>query len=391
MMEQADMHGFSLIPKVLILCPKAVINGWLKSIGEFGITNIDFTVINPQKWINMPKEGSYDVIIVDEAHGMKNASSKVFKRLMNIRREKTLILTGTPTDGKPQELLALSNLLSPTIIGEYWKIAKDPQYFVLDPQYKSIMYSKESTFEYFKKCFKPYMFILDKLDDVELPELKVKNYKVPMCKKQQQIYDDAVDMIYTNSKGLTKSIHSAGVQVAKLRSICSGFLTDEYDVTMEFKHNKIKAINYIYDKNIRNSSEHDPLIIFISYTREADNLINWCDSKGLTYRLLTGKSNNTPKYIQEIEAFEYDVLIVHYKSGGAGLNLIKSRHIVLYSLPLSSIDYAQSIKRIHGPGQTRTCTIHRLLVKSSDVASKNIDEKTLKKINKKLAESRLEV
>jgi SNF2-related domain len=49
----------------------------------------------------------WKMLIVDEAHRLKNPESKLFKELCSLPREHCLLLTGTPLQNKTEELWAL--------------------------------------------------------------------------------------------------------------------------------------------------------------------------------------------------------------------------------------------------------------------------------------------
>lgn len=46
-------------------------------------------------------------MVVDEAHRLKNATSKLFEHMVQIPREHVVLLTGTPLQNKTEELWAL--------------------------------------------------------------------------------------------------------------------------------------------------------------------------------------------------------------------------------------------------------------------------------------------
>lgn len=51
----------------------------------------------------------WEVLIVDEAHRLKNSSSRVFEYLSSVSRNHCVLLTGTPLQNKTEELWALLN------------------------------------------------------------------------------------------------------------------------------------------------------------------------------------------------------------------------------------------------------------------------------------------
>lgn len=350
---------------ILVICPKAVINEWNEAIVEFESIH-KFTIINPEKYT---RQGTidrthYDVVVIDEAHSLKNPRSKIHKKIKRLNTDHRLLLTGTPTDGKPEELLALSNLVDENILGNYYQaLQKD---FVTD-DYGTILYAKRGVYDYYIKTMSPYMYTLKKLGSVELPKITIKYTHIELTEKQREIYDLMYyNYAYYNKLGKRKTAHSTLVRNSKLRGICSGFYKDELENVRRFSTNKPKHLN-ITDKTV----------IFTNYIEEEHALVRYCEEHNLTYRILSGSSKNTPAYIKEIKEFDYDVLIANYKSGGAGLNLVKANYLIMYSLPQSNILFDQSLKRVYRLGQKRPVTIEIFLTKNS------IEEKTLKSLKKK--------
>jgi SNF2 family DNA or RNA helicase len=48
-----------------------------------------------------------------------------------------------------------------------------------------------------------------------------------------------------------------------------------------------------------------------------------------------------------------------------GINLVRARYCVFYSLGFSLGEYLQARKRIHRPGQSHTCTYYHLIAKGT--------------------------
>ncbi|WAR14920.1 CHD3-like protein [Mya arenaria] len=73
--------------------------------------------------------GSIDwaVLVVDEAHRLKNNQSKFFRILSNYHIAYKLLLTGTPLQNNLEELFHLLNFMSPDNFNEFADISKDDQ------------------------------------------------------------------------------------------------------------------------------------------------------------------------------------------------------------------------------------------------------------------------
>ena len=76
----------------------------------------------------------WEVLVVDEAHRLKNASSKFFRFLSNYSINYKMLLTGTPLQNNLEELFYLLNFLTPskfncleTFQSKFTDIAKEEQ------------------------------------------------------------------------------------------------------------------------------------------------------------------------------------------------------------------------------------------------------------------------
>jgi len=88
---------------------------------------------------------------------------------------------------------------------------------------------------------------------------------------------------------------------------------------------------------------------------------------------LSGRTNQ----LRAWQAGEAPVLAVQVQSGGVGINLVRARYCVFYSLGFSLGEYLQARKRIHRPGQQRSCTYFHLIGKGT------VDEDVYKALEKR--------
>ena len=103
----------------IIICPPGIIgdknknSGWKKYAEEFGLRDWEVRssgdMENTAVFIKKTKD--IEVVIIDEAHRFRNQDTKDYEYLKNICRNKIVILlTATPFNNKPGDILSLLNL-----------------------------------------------------------------------------------------------------------------------------------------------------------------------------------------------------------------------------------------------------------------------------------------
>lgn len=132
---------FNRMGKTLIICPKTLILNWKKEILE-GLAGIDaedivpildakqnvvwdkmFYIINydvMDKWVKQFNEAQFDLLILDEAHYIKNSHARRTKQVFAVAEPipHVLALTGTPILNRAIEIWNLLHLLDPVTYGQ---------------------------------------------------------------------------------------------------------------------------------------------------------------------------------------------------------------------------------------------------------------------------------
>ena len=122
-----------LLSRVLVVCPASVVENWKREIVKFGPGGPwpGIAVYSYEKVQKAILPAHLDVLIIDEAHYLKSATSKrtraVLKELAP-RADRVWLLTGTPMPNNPAELWpALSHLAPERILStsgkpySYWQ------------------------------------------------------------------------------------------------------------------------------------------------------------------------------------------------------------------------------------------------------------------------------
>src|SRR5690625_2301160 len=124
------------VKKVLLLVPASLVNQWIQELQEkFHIPAVNYrkgfswkdypifvSSIDMAKRMNHQKEIldiDYDMVIIDEAHKLKNQDTKNHHFVKAIKKKYCLFLTATPVQNNLVEIFNLVSLLKPGYLGTY--------------------------------------------------------------------------------------------------------------------------------------------------------------------------------------------------------------------------------------------------------------------------------
>lgn len=136
--------------KAIVACPTSLKYQWEEEIQKFtdykgivvdgtakkrvGIYNefqssdeYQFLLINYElvrNDIDILKDFYFDVLICDEAHRLKNRSTKLTKSIKQVRSDYRFALTGTPMQNRADELFSLFEVIDPNILGSFTEFKK---------------------------------------------------------------------------------------------------------------------------------------------------------------------------------------------------------------------------------------------------------------------------
>ncbi len=123
-----------LVKKVLILVPASLVSQWEMELNtkfhipaiaqkksyvweqfDVVVSSIDTAKRAPHK--DIINQLNYDLIIIDEAHKLKNNKTKNYEFVQNLKKRFCLLLTATPIQNRIEEIFNLVSLLKPGHLG----------------------------------------------------------------------------------------------------------------------------------------------------------------------------------------------------------------------------------------------------------------------------------
>ncbi|HCX2333009.1 TPA: ATP-dependent helicase [Staphylococcus aureus] len=341
-------------PYNLVVCQKSKITDWYQHFKDYysddyeiiifdkqRIENIkpnSILIINYEKAIARPelKKIKKFTLLLDESQYIKNPKSKRTKLIVNeLNPDNIILLSGTPIDGKYEELITQIHLLG-------WKIKEsmflshytNRQWDENEMKYKIIGYKN---IDRLKKKLRQYGCVFMKTEEVfDLPT----QTNIFLKPKKTKEYDEFIKegIVTLSDRKLIAETASVGNMNARL--LCTAF-----------NQNKLVMLKELIE------STEDRLIIFYQYNLEKEAIENIVDELSKPISYINGEIVDKKSY----ENCKNSVTLVQYQSGSFGHNLQKANKIIFFGLPNRVSYFEQSKKRTHRIGQERPCFYYYML------------------------------
>ncbi len=282
-------------------------------------------------------------LMLDESSLIQNKTAKQTKFILKLQPTNVILLSGTPTSGKYENLWTQIHLLGWDISEKLyqrqyvnWKKLRIPggQYInVVDKEnpYKNIDRLKAKMREHGAVFLKTEeCFDLPEQNFIEVNVSTSKEYRKFM--KNSIVTVDGVELIGDTS--LTKRLYA--------RELCGAYSETKLDAFRDL----------VYSTNER-------LIVFYNFNEELKQMAYCLNGRPIS--IINGQEKDLTAYEQDSDSITF----VQYQAGAMGLNLQKANKIIYYSLPERSELFEQSKKRIHRIGQEKPCYYYILMCRGS--------------------------
>ena len=351
--------------------------------GDFDVLISSYEICLREK--SAIKRLSWEYIIIDEAHRIKNADSLLSQivRLFNSRNR--LLITGTPLQNNLQELWALLNFLLPDVFSS---VEDFDAWFSSNQGGDS-----DEVVKQLHKVLRPFLLRRVKADvEKSLPPKKEINLYVGLTDMQRKWYKGIIekDIDLVNGMGSNKKEGKTRLLniVMQLRKCCNHpYLFDgaepgpPYTTDEHLIFNSGKMI--ILDKLLKSmKSKGSRVLIFSQMSRLLDILEDYCMFRGYQYCRIDGQTSHEDR-IQAIDEYNKEgsekyIFLLTTRAGGLGITLNTADIVVLYDSDWNPQADLQAMDRAHRIGQKKQVYAFRFVTENA------VEERILERAAQKL-------
>jgi superfamily II DNA or RNA helicase len=359
------------------------------------ITTFDDLIKDYEELAEVP----WRVVVVDEAHRLRNANSKliecmrsvVAKGLTAYGYQHRILMTGTPLQNNTAELFSLLNFIEP---------AKFPDAEKFNQRF-GVIQTQEQV-EALQRRIAPHLLRRVKEDVAkDIPPKEETIIDVELTTMQKQFYR----AIYERNLGfLMQSLKSGSMPKLmniqmELRKCCNHpFLiqgvedTEMERLDQDFQENYVSKSKkfdkkafigkrmeeflipqsgkmVLLDKLLPKLRKEDhKVLIFSQMVKMIDLIEEFCEFRGYSVERLDGRVSGNDRQ-KAIDRFNRDknsfVFLLSTRAGGVGINLTAADTVVIFDSDWNPQNDVQAMARCHRIGQSKRVTIYRLITRKS--------------------------
>lgn len=369
--------------KVLIVCPNSLKEDtWFKVSQKFNVEakiekNADYVIVNYEKLLskkfNWIFQESWDLVIADEAHKLKNPRAKRSKSFLKLNTKNVILLTGTPCWNKPENFFNLLRICAPLRFSDFKKdyVEKYFSFKYLNIKNRKILkiidIVRKDEFLYDIKD----LYIRREREEIsnQLPKVIKELRKVELSNKEKSIYNKVAEEIVEEIENEgNKKTHLVLLKMLRLRQVAISpeLLFENWNKPST----KIEElIEFIEDTS-------EQIVVFTTFKKAAEITDKYLKQAGIQSEFITGdfdiKERN--KRIQLFKEGRYQVLVATPYISGEGLNLQNASVVVFLDRDYVPDLNKQAEGRVVRIGQQKTTTVVNIVAKNT------IDETILENI-----------
>ncbi|MBD2777396.1 DEAD/DEAH box helicase [Iningainema tapete] len=384
----AEYLARGMVRSLLVLTPASLVSQWQQELSDkFNISTITTDERDPQQpieefWtnpriiasLNTAKSAkhfphvtsrTWDLVVVDEAHHLKNRTTLNWKLVNALNKRFILMLTATPVQNSLVELFNLLTLLKPGLLQTEAAFKKE----YVDSRNGRVPKNPEKL----RSLMREVMVRNTRaLVDVKLPKRFATTIAVTPSTGEQKLYQDLSEYLrscedldkLSRTNLLMRAGSSPGALADSLKQLTKRLPHEELK-SLARRAAQVKQVEKAKALVEMLSKSRQKTLVFTTHKATGAYLAETLQAADIPFAEFQGGMSLKDKDAA-IAAFRDNVsVLLASETGGEGRNIQFANVIINYDLPWNPMKIEQRIGRIHRIGQTQDVFIFNFCLKDS--------------------------
>lgn len=355
------------VKKVLIICPATLKINWKREIENYSKKNVyiaegknfelenDFIIINYDiiKNFHDPKRkdeskiirANFDLVVIDEAHYIKNAQAQRTKLINDIIKDvdRLWLLTGTPMTSRPIDYYNLLHLVD-SPVSKNWmayviRYCSGFQFKVGQKKIWNVMGA--SNLEELRDRTSNTILRRLKENVLDLPEKIITPVYLRLRSSE---YEELMGEYYNWYEKNPNESNSLTVQFTKLTKVRQVIANEKINHTIEIAENILE--------------QGKKVIIFCNFTESLNKIIEHFGKSAVKVDGSMSKNDRQFSVDQFQENEKIKVFVGNIKAAGVGLTLTAAESVIFNDLSFLPSDHSQAEDRAYRYGQKNNVLVY---------------------------------
>ena len=365
-----DDQGLSLV-----VAPRSVVDNWFDECKKFTPdipVHIHLGLDRVKSLERLPKKGilltsynilqrdikllgsiEYSLVILDEAHIIRNPEAKTTRAALKLAAKRRLCLSGTPVQNCAEDLWPIFHFLMPGFLGRRKTLKETLQD---DPQAINRLRDRVAPFVLRRVKHEVATELPPKTEillHAEMGEEQMRFYRELLEKERMGVMD------LMTSKGLEKSRVSILAAITRLRqAACHPALVGGEAISSA----KVDLFLDLIDELV---SEGHRALVFSSFTKFLSKIEERLTERQITYQYLDGRTRDRAAKVKAFQNGTDPLFLISLKAGGVGLNLTAADYVIILDPWWNPAAEDQAADRAYRIGQDKPVMVYRIVTVDS--------------------------
>ena len=353
---------------VLVVCPASLKINWKNEMTKWLVADRDIQIVNGggeqipanpdviiinydvlSKHKDALNARTWDLVIMDEAHDIKNNTAARSKVAVGIKANRKVVLTGTPITNRPIELQPIAGYLDPASFGNYFKFGlRYAGAYQKNIGRKTVWdFDGSSNLDELQRVLRQSFMIRRKKDEV-LKELPEKVRQIIVLPNNE--YSDEMKKEFETMADAVVETHSKDIDFEQMSGV---------------RHET--ALAKVNDVVTHVSAIDHQVVVMAHHKDVVDGIKSGLEAAGKSVVTLTGDCNQAHRQnsVETFQAGNADVFIGTIGAAGVGITLTSASHVVFAELDWVPGNVSQAEDRCHRIGQENSVLVQHLVVDGS--------------------------